>query len=279
MLFPMILHLSSVNLRLMSSKPLLIGLAFSSQAVLIFKLFSNPRFHGKNPEFERFHLVLPLVWIPRHVSLLLVLVHQPKKKKKEICAWTGLQVTFCFFSNTSTLTSNDNITHSYSLQLRKQRVPVFESRLYCYLKQHFDSPHTLAPSSLLLAFFLAFFFFNLPSLLHTLEILHNQYLANLDPYIALQQHTFLSGPFTRLILTKSRRQSQHNAPLPLFLFYLWALSLLSGWSHTITAVSALKYQVSPQQSPSLPIPVTHRLYAFVFHSFYLHCYIYIHSPL
>lgn len=159
MLFPMILHLSSVNLRLMSSKPLLIGLAFSSQAVLIFKLFSNPRFHGKNPEFERFHLVLPLVWIPRHVSLLLVLGHQPK----EICAWTGLQVTLCFFSSTSTLTSNDNITHSYSLQLRKQRVPVFESRLYCYLKQHFDSPHTLAPSSLLLAFFQRFFFLISPA--------------------------------------------------------------------------------------------------------------------
>lgn len=151
MLFPMILHLSSVNLRLMSSKPLLIGLAFSSQAVLIFKLFSNPRFHEKNPEFERFHLVLPLVWIPRHVSLLLVLGHQPKKKKKSV---HGLDCrSLCFFSSTSTLTSNDNITHSYSLQLRKQRVPVFESRLYCYLKQHFDSPHTLAPSSLLLAFF------------------------------------------------------------------------------------------------------------------------------
>lgn len=163
MLFPMILHLSSVNLRLMSSKPLLIGLAFSSQAVLIFKLmFSNPRFHGKNLEFERFHLVLPLVWIPRHVSLLLVLVHQPQKKKKKKSVhgtWTGLQVTLCFFSSTSTLTSNDNITHSYSLQLRKQRVPVFESRLYCYLKQHFDSPHTLAPSSLLLAFFCRFFLF------------------------------------------------------------------------------------------------------------------------
>lgn len=93
MLFPMILHLSSVNLRLMSSKPLLIGLAFSSQAVLIFKLmFSNPHFHGKNLEFERFHLVLPLVWIPRHVSLLLVLVHQPQEKKKKSVrgTWTGL---------------------------------------------------------------------------------------------------------------------------------------------------------------------------------------------
>lgn len=103
MLFPMILHLSSVNRRLMSSKPLLIGLAFSSQAVLIFKLFSNPRFHGKNPEFERFHLVLPLVWIPRHVSLLLVLGHQPKKKRKRnLCMdWTvGHSLLFLKHINT-----------------------------------------------------------------------------------------------------------------------------------------------------------------------------------
>lgn len=101
MLFPMILHLSSVNLRLMSSKPLLIGLAFSSQAVLIFKLmFSNPRFHGKNPELERFHLVLPLVWIPRHVSLLLVLT--PTKKKKSLHGtWTvGHSLLFLKHINT-----------------------------------------------------------------------------------------------------------------------------------------------------------------------------------
>ena len=46
----------------------------------------------------------------------------------------ALLVTLSFFPpNTSTRTSNDNTTHSSGPELRKQRVPVFESELYCYL--------------------------------------------------------------------------------------------------------------------------------------------------
>lgn len=141
----------------MSSKPLLIGLAFSSQAVLIFKLFSNPRFHGKNPEFERFHLVLPLVWIPRHVSLLLVLGHQPKKKKKSV---HGLDCRSLFaFSQAHQHSHLMTTLHTATVSSSGNRGFLFLNPGSIVILNSILTVHTHSPPPLSFWLFLSVFFF------------------------------------------------------------------------------------------------------------------------
>lgn len=90
-------------------------------------------------------------------------------------------------------------SHDNGSRFRKQRLPVFEPLLF----QHF---HTCSFCSRPPA---------PPVLLHTLEILRNNYLARSE----LQQ-TFLSGLFILLILTKRQTSSRYNSASALLLFYL-----------------------------------------------------------
>lgn len=145
----------------------------------------------------------------------------------------ALLVTLSFsHTHLHTHISNDNITHGYDLQLRKQRVPVFESKIYCYLKQHFDSTCSLSlsPSG-----------FPCPSQLwlHTLEILHNYYLSkSCSLYSPLVAHiliwTFHSTNIDKTREIESTQLSITTFPvlsMPL-IFALWKESHSHSYFYT-----------------------------------------------
>lgn len=178
--------------------------------------------------------------------------------------WRSFSHSF-LFPNTSTHTSNGNITHRCGLQLRKQRVPVFDSKLYCYLKQHFDSTHSLSLSPV---------WFSLPLqlLLHTLEILHNHYLAkSRSLYSSLVPHiliwTFHSANIDKAREIESTQLSITTFPvlsMPL-IFSLWMES------HSHSSFCTWRSSISSAIALPLTIPLTVFMLFLIPSACSLHC--------